>query len=155
MKTLAAQTTRTTRTQHLDRGPAAPDLDGPSDLDAASDLDELFEGSPARSSRTSAAAVTSLFTGVVAVVASPFSLLLGPVVVLAGAALVLAVLGLARASRPGVAGTTLAALGMVLALAAGTVVGLRYLGIDTAVGDAVVPDLRDALAALTRLFPTP
>ena len=145
-------------TQRLDRDPAAP---GPAGAGASAgpdggpDLDELFEASPARTARTSAAAATSLFTGVVAVVASPFSLLLGAVLVLAAVGLVVAVVGLARASRPGVSGTTLAALGMVLALAAGAVVGLRYLGIDTAVADAAVPDLRDALAALTALFPTP
>lgn len=91
----------------------------------------------------------------VAVVASPFSLLLGAVLVLAAVGLVTAVVGLARASRPGVSGTTMAALGMVLALGAGAVVGLRYLGVDTSVGDGVVPELRDALAALTALFPAP
>ena len=46
-------------------------------------------------------------------------------------------------------------IGLVLSLATPTLVGLRYLGIDTAVGDAAVPTLADWLAALNNLLPTP
>lgn len=118
-------------------------------------LDGLFEASPETSSRTSAAAVLAFVAGAAALLLSPFSAQLGLALVLAAVALVVSVVGLAKASRPGTAGTVLAALGMVAALATAAVVGLRYAGIDTAVADGLVPALRDATAALTGLFPQP
>ena len=45
--------------------------------------------------------------------------------------------GLAQASRTGAAGTTLAAAGLVLSLAALALLGLRFAGVDTAFGDAM------------------
>ncbi|ROR92873.1 hypothetical protein [Nocardioides aurantiacus] len=140
-------------TQHLGR-PLDTDV-ADEEQESRTQLDGLFEASPASSSHTSAAAVLAFVAGTAAVLLSPFSLHLGLAVVLAVVALVASVVGLARASRPGTAGTVLASLGMVAALATAAVVGLRYAGIDTAVADGLGPALRDASEALTALFPRP
>ena len=66
-----------------------------------------------------------------------------------------AILGMARASRPGTSGGVLAAVGLVSSLAAAALIGLRYLGIDTAFGDATVPTLADWLRSLNDLLPPP
>lgn len=116
-------------------------------------LGELFEVSAARPVHTSAAAVLAFVTGLVAVVAAPFSLMIGASLGLAGLALVSSIVGLARASRIDVAGTMLASLGLVLALGAMAILGLRYAGIDTAVGDSFVPTLVDWLKSLNTLVP--
>lgn len=141
-------------TQRLGQDLARP-LDADREPDERGTLDGLFEASPASSSRTSAAAVLAFVAGAAAVLLSPFSVQLGLAVVLAAVALVASVVGLAKASRPGTAGTVLASLGMVAALATAAVVGLRYAGVDTAVADGLVPALRDAAEALTALFPQP
>jgi hypothetical protein len=118
-------------------------------------LGALFESSPARTVKTSAAAETAFVLGLTALVASPFSLLAGLCLVLATAGLVTAILGMARASRPATAGGVLAAVGLVSSLGAAALVGLRYLGIDTAFGDAAVPSLADWLRSLNDLLPPP
>jgi len=118
-------------------------------------LGALFERSPARVVRTSAAAEVAFLCGLVAVLAVPFSLMAAVCVGLSVGGLVTSIVGLARASKPGVSGGLLASIGLVLALATLTFVGLRYLGIDTAVGDAAVPTLADWLAALNTLLPSP
>ena len=73
--------------------------------------------------------------------AVPFSLAMALCVALAAVALVSSVVGMARASRPDVAGGLLASVGMVLALATLALVGLRYIGLDTAFGDGLAPTL--------------
>ena len=85
----------------------------------------------------------------------PFALTMALSAGLAAVALVTSIVGMARASRPDVAGGVLAAVGLVLALAALALVGLRYLGIDTAFGDASVPTIRDWLHSLNGLLPSP
>jgi hypothetical protein len=105
--------------------------------------------------QTSAAAVVAFVAGLLAVLTAPFSLMLALCAVLAGTAVVSSVLGLARASRRSVAGGLLASVGLVLGLIALTLVGLRYLGLDTAVGDGAVPVLADWLRALNSLLPSP
>ena len=87
--------------------------------------------------------------------AVPFSLMTAVCVGLSVLGLVTSIVGLARASKPAVSGGLLASIGLVLSLGTLTLVGLRYLGIDTAVGDAAVPTLADWLAALNTLLPTP
>ena len=118
-------------------------------------LGALFESSPARVVHTSAAAEIAFLCGLVAVLAVPFSLMAAVCVGLAAVGLVSSIVGLARASKPAVSGGLLASIGLVLSLATLTLVGLRYLGIDTAVGDAAVPTLADWLAALNTLLPSP
>src|SRR4051812_7542193 len=118
-------------------------------------LGALFESSPARVVRTSAAAVVAFLCGLVAVLAVPFSLTAAVCVGLSAVAVVASIVGLARASKRGVSGGLLASIGLVLSLATLTLVGLRYLGIDTAIGDPAVPTLAAWLAALNTLLPTP
>jgi len=104
---------------------------------------------------TAPAAEVSFVLGLVAVAIAPFTLTYGLCVMLAGLCVVSSVIGLAQASRPTAAGSTLAATGLVLSLAALTVVGLRFLGVDTSFGDALVPHLRSTLQSLSDLVPTP
>lgn len=116
-------------------------------------LGDLFDRSPALPVHTSVAAVVAFLAGLVAVLAVPFSLMTSLCLALAAVALVSSVIGLARASRPLVAGTLLASIGLVLSLATFALVGLRYLGIDTTVGDSAVPTLTDWLRSLNDLLP--
>jgi hypothetical protein len=117
------------------------------------ELGVLFETSPERRVHTAATAEIAFVTGLLAALAVPFSLMLAVSLGLAVVALVTAVVGLARASRRGVAGSLLASVGLVLSLATLSLGGLRYLGIDTAFGDAAVPTITDWLAALNDLLP--
>lgn len=123
--------------------------------DAAGDLGTLFDGSPAPDVHTSAAAETAFVLGLFALLAVPFSLAMTLCLGMAAVALVCSIVGLARASKPAVAGGALAAVGLVLALATLGLVGLRYIGIDTAFGDGLTPTLLDWLAALNTLVPAP
>ena len=128
---------------------AGPENDSP---DA---LGSLFESSPARDVQTSAAAETAFVLGLLSLLAVPFELAMTLSVALAAVALVTSIVGLARASKARFTGGALAAMGLVLSLATLALVGLRYAGIDTAVGDDVVPTLRDWLTSLNGLLPTP
>jgi hypothetical protein len=140
-------------TQRLEHGASGPPAAESEPGDDA--LGALLESSPARVVRTSAAAEVAFLCGLIAVLAVPFSLMAAVCVGLSAVALVASIVGLARASKPGVSGGLLASIGLVLSLATLTLVGLRYLGIDTAVGDAAVPTLADWLAALNTLLPMP
>ncbi len=123
--------------------------------DSSGALGTLFDSSPARSVQTSLAAVTGFVLGLLAILAVPFSLTMVLSGALAVVALVASVTGMARASRPDVAGGLLASVGLVLALATMALIGLRYAGLDTAFGDALVPTLVDWLDALNVLLPAP
>ena len=103
---------------------------------------------------TSAAAVTAFVLGLLAVLAAPFSLAMASVRSghrCPGE--------LDRRDGPcqptGRVGGLLASLGMVLAVTTLFSVGLRYVGVDTAFGDALAPTLADWLAALNALLPAP
>ena len=140
-------------THHLAPGvPSSPAAEPVPDEDA---LGALFESSPAGVVHTSAAAEIAFLCGLVTMLAVPFSLMAAVCVGLSAVGLVTSIVGLARASKPAVAGGLLASIGLVLSLGTLTLVGLRYLGIDTAVGDAAVPTLADWLAALNSLLPSP
>ena len=118
-------------------------------------LGTLFEASPSRAVGTSAAAETAFVLGLLAVLAVPFSLAMALCLGMAVVALVSSIVGMARASRPDVSGSLLASLGMVLALTTLASIGLRYVGVDTAFGDALAPTLADWLTALNALLPAP
>jgi hypothetical protein len=134
--------------------PLGPDLGrSPTARDDA--LGALFDSSPARTVKTSAAAETAFVVGVLALLLSPFSLMAALCLGLATLGLVTSIFGMARASRPRTSGGVLAAVGLVTSIAAAAVIGLRYLGIDTAVGDATVPTLADWLRSLNDLLPPP
>src|SRR4051812_4912882 len=110
--------------QHLGQSPTL----GIEADDGASDaLGTLFASSPARSVQTSSAAAIAFVLGLLGVLAVPFTLTTALSVGLAAVALVCSIVGMARASRPGVAGGLLASVGLVLSLASLALVGLRYL----------------------------
>jgi hypothetical protein len=118
-------------------------------------LGALFDRSPADPAHTAPAAEVSFVLGLVAVAVAPFSLTYGLCVMIAGLCVITSVVGLAQASRPSVAGSTLAAMGLVLSLGALALVGLRFLDVDTAFGDSLVPHLNSTLQSLTDLVPSP
>ncbi len=121
--------------------------------DLGQDLGELFERSPASLVHTSAAALIAFVAGLVAVVGAPFPLMLAVSLGLSVLALVSSVIGLAQSSRPPVAGSLLASVGLVLSLVALSLIGLRYIGIDTTVGDTAISSIVDGLTALNDLVP--
>jgi hypothetical protein len=125
------------------------------DILSSGELGTLFDRSPARAVQTSGAAVTAFVLALAAILAVPFSLWMTFSAGLAAVALVASIIGLARASRPDVAGGLLASLGLVLALGTLALVGLRYLGIDTAFGDGSEATIRDGLDWLNGLLPKP
>ena len=118
-------------------------------------LGALFDRSPADPAHTAPAAEISFVLGLVAVALAPFSLTFGLCVMLAGLCVITSVVGLAQASRPGAAGSSLAAAGLVLSLAALALVGLRFAGVDTTFGDSLVPHLQSGLQSLNDLVPAP
>ncbi|MDQ4055464.1 MAG: hypothetical protein M3237_22615 [Actinomycetota bacterium] len=118
-------------------------------------IHELFEASPAREVHTSAAAETSFLVGLVAALAAPFSVTAGLSLATGVLATVFGVVGIATTSRPNVAGRLLTPVGLFLAFIALTVVGLRYLGVETAFGDGLVPTLREWLDDLNSRLPLP
>ena len=118
-------------------------------------LGGLFDVSPDRPVHTSLAAELALVLGLVALIAVPFSLMHAASTGVAGLGAVLGLVGVATTSRPDVAGRVLAPLGLFSSMVALTLVGLRYFGLDTAYGDALVPTFLSGLEALNDWFPTP
>src|SRR5918999_935288 len=125
---------------------AAPDDGG---------LQELFEASPAREVHTSVAAEVTFLIGLVALCSAPFSVMHAVTFAAGVLALVCGVAGIATTSRPNVAGRALVPTGMFLAFVALVMVGLRYLNLDTAFGDGLVPDIRGWLDDFNSWLPLP
>ena len=119
------------------------------------DFDEVFNASPDREVHTSAAAEMAFLLGLVAFVAAPFSVMHGVSLATGVVGFFAALVGVASTSRPDVAGRVLAPLGLFLALAALVLVGMRYLGADTAFGDDLLPTLRGWLDSLNSRVPLP
>jgi hypothetical protein len=63
--------------------------------------------------------------------------------------------GLITTTRPDVAGSALTGFGLSFGLVALALIGLRYLGLDTAVGDDLVPWLGDWLRDSNSRLPQP
>ena len=118
-------------------------------------LDALFETSPDLGVHTSVTAETAFVLGLIAAVSAPFSVMHAVALVTGATAFLLGVVGVARASQPNVAGTALSPFGLGLAVVALLTVGLRYLGLDTAYGDAALPTLRTWLDTLNATLPRP
>jgi len=118
-------------------------------------IQELFEASPDREVHTSAAAEISFLSGLVAVLAAPFSVTHGLSLAAGLLAALFGVIGVATTSRPNVAGRLLAPLGLFLAFVALAAFGMRYLGVDTAFGDGLVPTIREWLDTLNSRLPLP
>lgn len=115
----------------------------------------LIDSSPDTEVHTSAAAEAALLLGLASAVAAPFSLMLAATLGLAVPGLFLGLVGVAKTSRPQVAGRFLAPVGLVCCLAALVLVGVRYIGVDTAFGDDLLPVLADALRSLNARLPQP
>ena len=113
-------------------------------------IDALLDGSPARDVHTSAAAETAFLLALVAVAAAPFSVTHGVALAAGFLALLLGSIGVVTTSNPDVAGRGLVPGGLALAIVALVTVGLRYLGLDTAVGDEWLPRLGDWLDLLNQ-----
>ncbi|MFC5729957.1 MULTISPECIES: hypothetical protein [Nocardioides] len=111
-------------------------------------VDALLDSSPEPGVHTSAAAELAFLMGLVAVLSAPFSITSGVSVGTGVAALGLGVVGMVMTSKKYVAGKALVPLSLVLAVVAIAVVGLRFLGVDTAFGDAWVPTITGWLDAL-------
>jgi len=118
-------------------------------------LQGLLEASPDRGAHTSAAAEIAFVLGLVAFVAAPFSVMYATSLATGALGLTFGFVGMARTSRPNVAGQALVPLGLFLGCAAIVVVGLRYLGVDTAFGDDLVPTLQGWMDSLNSHVPGP
>ena len=118
-------------------------------------LQELLEESPAPRARMSVAAETALMCGLGAVLTATFSILFGVSLVFGALAVLAGLIGLVSTHRADVAGSGLNVLGLLLGLLAVAVVGVRYLGIDTAVGDPLIPWLTDQLHHWNTKLPQP
>jgi hypothetical protein len=118
-------------------------------------LSELFDASPEFEAHTSMSAELALLLGLAALLASPFSVTFALSAGLAALAFCSALVGLATTSRRDRTGGLLAPLGLLFSLVAFTVLGLRYLGVDTAFGDALMPRLLAGLEYLNSLLPIP
>lgn len=118
-------------------------------------LQDLLDSSPAPRARMSVAAETALVCGLAAVLTSLFSILLAVTLLLGALALLTGLIGLISTHRPELAGSGLDVLGIFLALLALAVIGARFLGVDTAVGDALLPWLTDQLHHWNGKLPDP
>ncbi|HEU4513047.1 MAG TPA: hypothetical protein VFR87_08075 [Nocardioidaceae bacterium] len=120
-----------------------------------SGLSELFDVSPDVGAHTSMAAEAALLLGVASLLAAPFSVMFAVSAGLAALGLVCGMVGLVTTSRRDVTGSALAPVGLVASLVTLALLGLRYLGVDTAVGDRFASDLQAALEVLNSLLPQP
>ncbi|MEV0283084.1 hypothetical protein AB0H36_03090 [Kribbella sp. NPDC050820] len=118
-------------------------------------LQELIDASPAPRARMSAAAEIALVCGLGAVLTATFSILFGVSLIFGALAVLTGLVGLVSTHRPDMAGSALNVLGLLLGLLALATVGLRYLGIDTAVGDPLLPWLTDQLHHWNTKLPQP
>ena len=118
-------------------------------------LQGLLAASPDRGVHTSAAAEIGFVLGLVALAAAPFSGTYALALAAGTLGFVFGFVGLASTSRPDVAGQALAPLGLLLGCVAMVLVGLRYLGVDTAFGDDLVPTLRGWMESLNSRIPRP
>ena len=103
----------------------------------------------------SVAAESAFLLGLAALLTAPFSALFAVTVVLALAATGLGIIGMITTRDPDLAGSALAPLGMMIGLVAAGLVGLRYLGLDTAFGDDFAPWFWQTLQTLNGHLPQP
>lgn len=111
-------------------------------------LQSLLETSPDPEVHTSAAAEIAFLLGIVGLAAAPFSVTQGVAITASVPALLLGLVGMARTSNRYVAGRALVPMAIFFALGGLIIVGLRYLGLDTAFGDELLPTMGDWLDAL-------
>lgn len=118
-------------------------------------LDALLDASPDLGVHTSAAAELGFLLGLAAALAAPFSIMHGLALGFGAVGAAASFVGVVATSRANVAGRALAPWGLLFALAALTVVGVRYLGLDTAFGDTLLPTIGGWLEAINERLPRP
>ena len=118
-------------------------------------LSELFDASPDYHSHTSLAAELGLLLGLASVITAPFSVTFAASLGLAVIGFGFALVGVVTTSRREITGGVLAPLGILCSFITVTLLGLRYLGLDTAFGDRFIPDLLAALEFLNSRLPSP
>lgn len=111
-------------------------------------IDALLDSSPEPRIHASGAAEIAVLLGTLALAASFFSLTSGAALAMGATALVLAGIGMVSTSNPRVAGRGMVPTAFVLGFVALVVVGLRYLGVDTAYGDMAWPTITGWLDSL-------
>ncbi len=126
--------------------PATPEENG---------LKSLLESASDPGVHTSAAAELAFVLGLVALAAMPFSVMHAVALGTGALGAVFGFIGMASSSRPYVAGSALAPLGLFTGFAVIVVVGMRYLGVETAFGDDLVPTLADWMDDLNSRLPRP
>lgn len=122
---------------------------------ADSGLRRLFDSSSDLEGHTSAAAEAGFLLGVGALLTAPFSTMLAVSGALGLVGALCGFVGIATTSRPNVSGRALAPVGILFAVVALTLLGLRYLGLDTAFGDTLGPSILDQFERLNDRLPQP
>ena len=105
--------------------------------------------------RTSAAAEVALICGLGALLVAPFSILFGVAGLFGTVAVLSGLVGLIATSRSDVAGSALTAFGLSFGMLALALIGVRYLGVDTAFGDTALPWIADQLHHWNTQLPQP
>jgi uncharacterized membrane protein HdeD (DUF308 family) len=118
-------------------------------------LSALMAASPEPRAHMSVAAESTLLLGLGALLAAPFSAFFAVGLVFGVTAVCCGVVGMITTRGPDVAGSALSAVGLFCGLAALALVGLRYLGLDTAFGDDLGPWLLDLLDRWSSRLPQP
>lgn len=118
-------------------------------------LGTLMAGSPESRAHMSAAAEAAFLLGLAAVLSAGFSVLFAPTLVVAAVACCLGVVGMITTRDPDTAGSALSGVGLFAGLVAAALVGLRYLGLDTAFADDLAPWLWEQLQRLNASLPQP
>lgn len=118
-------------------------------------LQDLFDDSPESAAHTSAAAEAALLTGLGALLTAPFTILYGLSAMLAIVAVLCGLVALVTTRRPELAGSALGAFGLCFGLLAIAVLAVRFAGVDTAVGDSVLPWFAQLLERANAHLPQP
>jgi hypothetical protein len=118
-------------------------------------LRELMSRSPDAQAHMSVAAELTFLLGVASLLVAPFSALFAVTLVAAVAASCSGIAGMITTRGPNIAGGALSAVGLFAAVAAAVLVGLRYLGLDTAFGDDLAPGLWEQVQRWSSRLPQP
>ncbi len=118
-------------------------------------LQELLDGSPEPRAHTSVAAEAAWLTGLGALLTAPFSTLYSLAAALAAVAVLCGLVALVTTRRPDLAGSALGSFGLGFGLITIALLAMRFAGVDTAFGDAVVPWFTDVLQRGNDYLPQP
>jgi uncharacterized membrane protein HdeD (DUF308 family) len=118
-------------------------------------LSALMAASPEPRAHMSVAAESTLLLGLGALLAAAFSATFAVALVLGATAVLCGVVGMITTRGADVAGSALSGVGLFCGLGTLALVGLRYLGLDTAVGDELGPVLLDRVEEWSSRLPQP